>query len=194
MPILQRRKKLIITIIVLAAMLVLIAVGVALLLRPNKLPSQVSAPNTSKQTAPNKDTTNVTPSDAATISTSSTGPAADPQSLKSIDIQPLAITVFYSKGTPGFEYSVLKTADKTQYVQFTSPNLVGTKCTNDQGAFASIIKNPSSNETQTVNQIVKVGSDTYGLSIASAGCTGNSDLLTLYQTGFKNGFSNLKSL
>jgi hypothetical protein len=191
MPILQRRNKLIITIVVLAALLVLIGVGVAMLLRPTKLPSHVTTPDTSKQIVPTKDTTNVTPSDAPT---SSTGPVVDPQSLKSIDIPPLAVTVFYSKGTPGFEFSVLKTADKTQYVQFTSPNLIGTKCTNDQGAFASIIKNPSANETQTVNQIVKVGSDTYGLSIASAGCTGNSDLLSLYQTGFKNGFSNLKSL
>ena len=191
MPILQRKKKLIITITILAALLVLIGVGLALLLRPTKLPTHVDAPSTSKQTVPTRDTTNVTPSDAPT---SSIGPAVDPQLLKSIDIQPLAITVFYSKGTPGFEFSVLKTADKTQYVQFTSPNLVGTKCTDDQGTFASIIKNPSSNETQTVNQIVKVGGDTYGLSIASAGCTGNSDLLTLYQTGFKNGFSNLKSL
>ncbi len=185
----QRRKILIITIIVLAV--VLIIVGISLLLKQSHKPAAVTTPDTSKQATPTKDSTNATKSD---IPSATSVPVVDPQTLNSIDIQPLAITIFYSKGTPSFEFTVLKTGDKTQYVQFTSPNLVGTKCTNDQGVFASIIKNPSANETQTITQTVKVADDTYGLSVASASCTPNSDLLTQYQTGFKNGFSYLKAL
>jgi hypothetical protein len=185
------KRGLIVAIIVLAVTLV--AVGAIVLAKKPSQPSTVTTPDTSKQTTPSKDTTTETD---ATESNSSTTPASsvDPQTLTSVDITPLSVTVFYSKGTPGFEFTVLKTANKTQYVQFTSSDLVGTKCTNDQGAFASIIKNPSADEMQTTSQTVKVGSDTYGLSLASTGCTGNTDLLTEYQTGFKNGFSNLKAL
>jgi hypothetical protein len=173
---------------------VVLVIGVMLLVKKPQQPSKVATPDTSKQTTPAKDTATNTDT-AKTDATSGTpGPVVDPATLNSIDIEPLAITVFYSKGTPGFEFTVLKTADKTQYIQFTSPNLIGTKCTNDQGAFASIIKNPSSNEIQTTTQTVNVGSDSYGLSLASTSCTSNTDLLTEYQTGFKNGFSNLKAL
>lgn len=189
MPTIQRRKILIVTIIVLAV--VLVVVVVSLLLGQARKPANITAPVSSKQTPPSKEVKNPTESDTPVDTTQ---PVVDPATLASVAIEPLAITVFYLKGTPGFEFTVLKTADKTQYVQFTSPDLIGTKCTNDQGDFASIIKNPSSSETQTTTQTVKVGSDTYGLSLASPGCTGNTELLTKYQTGFKNGFSNLKTL
>ena len=187
MPKMQRRKRLIVIIIVLAIGFV---VALGLLIKQFQRPTPVSTPAISKQSTPSTDTKPIKP-DTSPVTTA---PTVDPLTLNSIDIQPMAITVYYSKGTPGFEFTVLKTGDKTQYVQFTSPKLVGTKCTNDQGVFASIIKNPSVNETQTIVQMVKVGDDTYGLSLASASCTDNSDLLTQYQTGFKNGFSNLKAL
>jgi len=185
------KRGLIVAIIVLAV--ILVAVGAIVLAKKPSQPSTVTTPDTSKQATPSKDTTtetDATESDAPTASASS----VDPQTLTSVDITPLAVTVFYSKGTPGFEFTVLKTANKTQYVQFTSSDLIGTKCTNDQGAFASIIKNPSADEMQTTSQTVKVGSDSYGLSLASTGCTSNTDLFAEYQTGFKNGFSSLKAL
>jgi hypothetical protein len=182
-----------IVIIVIVAVALLV-VG-AVFLTKKSSPVATNATDTSKVT-PAKDTTSATNvTDATPATTPSTAaPPVDPQTLTSIDVQPLGVTVFYSKGTPGFQYSVLKTADKTQYVEFTSADLVGTKCTDDQGVFASIIKNPSSTESQTTSQTVKIGNDTYGLSLASASCTSNADLLAQYQTGFKNGFANLKAL
>ncbi|MDB5179509.1 MAG: hypothetical protein JWN12_141 [Candidatus Saccharibacteria bacterium] len=186
----KSKRGLIVIIIVLG--IVLLVVGAVVL---TKKTTQPSATDTSKQVTAAKDTTTETDvTDGVSSATASTTPAVDPGTLTSVDIAPFGVTVFYSKGTPGFEFTVLKTADRTQYVQFTSSDLVGTKCTNDQGAFASIIKNPSTSEAQTTSQTTKVGNDTYGLSLASAGCTGNADLLTQYQTGFKNGFTSLKAL
>lgn len=189
----QSKRGLIVTIII--VVIVLLVAGAAVLTRKSNQASITPATDTSKNAAPTKDTTTETDvTDAPSSTTQTTTPAVDPATLTSIDVAPLGVTVFYSKGTPGFEFTVLKTADQTQYAQFTSSDLVGTKCTDDQGAFASIIKNPSANEAQTTSQTVKVGNDTYGLSLASAGCTGNPDLLTQYQTGFKNGFASLKAL
>lgn len=190
---LRSKTGLFVTIVILG--IVLVIVGAIVLTKKPQDTSTTTTTDTSKTTSPAKDTT--TETDAANESSTPTQTpvtTVDPETLTSIDIEPLGITVFYSKGTPGFEFSVLKTADQTQYVEFTSSDLVGTKCTDDQGAFASIIKNPSSNEAQTTSQTVKVGNDTYGLSLASAGCTSNADLLNQYQEGFKNGFSSLKAL
>lgn len=189
---LQGRTGLIITIVVLG--IVLLVVGFVSL---TKKPTQPVSTNTdnSKNTSEAKTTPPETSStEASSTATKTTSPTVDPESLTSIAIEPMNIAVFYSKGTPGFEFSVQKTANGTQYVEFTSPDLIGTKCTDDNGVFATIIKNPSSNEAQTVSQTIKVGDDTYGLSLASAGCTGDQALLTQYQTGFKNGFSSLKIL
>jgi hypothetical protein len=186
----QGKRSLIVAIIVLVV--VLLVVGAIVLAKKINQPSTTGTANTSKQGAPAKDTTTQTA--ATNQNSSTTNPVVDPNTLTSIDVAPLGVTIFYSKGTPGFEFSVLKTADQTQYAQFTSSNLVGTKCTDDQGAFASIVKNPSTNETQTISQTVKVGNNTYGLSLASTSCTGNAGLLAQYQTGFKNGFASLKAL
>lgn len=189
----QRKTGLIVAIVVLAVVLLVVA---AVVLTKKTAPSTTTnTTDTSKEVAPPKDTTTETDAtETAPTTTKTDSPAVDPESLTSVAIEPLGITVFYSKGTPGFEFTVLKTADKTQYVQFTSSDLIGTKCTDDEGAFASIIKNPSENEAQTTSEIVKVGSDTYGLSLASPGCTSNGTLLTQYQSGFKNGFTSLKAL
>lgn len=119
----------------------------------------------------------------------------DPATLSSIDIEALSITVFYTKGLPGFEYVIKKTADNTQYIEFTAPQLVGTKCTDDTGSFATIIKNPTSPENQsTISATTKVGDDTYGLSLAGKNCTPDEALLDKYQTAFSNGFSSLKAM
>lgn len=159
----------------------------------NDTSKQQAAKTTDEQTKTNTDAQTGTNSDTTQVQSQT--PVADPATLSSVDVAPLGITVSYTKGTPGFEYTVDKTADNTQYVEFTSTDLVGTKCTDDEGLIASIIENPTSTENQTtISQTIKVGSNTYGLSLASPGCTANTDLLTQYQAGFKDGFSSLKAL
>ncbi|RWZ78857.1 MAG: hypothetical protein EOT05_03880 [Candidatus Microsaccharimonas sossegonensis] len=175
--------------------IVLVVIGAVLLTKKPQDTAKTNPTDTTKNAPTTKN--NPTETDAANVSASATQASAtsvDPATLTSIDISPLGIAVFYSKGTPGFTFTVLKTANQTQYVEFASSNLIGTKCTNDQGAFASIIKNPSSTETQTTSQTVTLGNDTYGLSLSSAGCTSNVDLLNQYQDGFKTGFSRLKAI
>lgn len=118
----------------------------------------------------------------------------DPASFSSIVIAPIGVEVFYSKGTQGFQYAVLKTDSGTQYVEFSTESLVGTRCTDDRGAFASIVKNPSSSESQTTTVSTKIGNDTYGLSLASDTCTNDADLLAEYQAAFKAGFGSLRAV
>lgn len=120
---------------------------------------------------------------------------ADPASLSSIDIEPLGVAVLYTKGIPGFEFAVKRTASGTQYVEFSAPELVGTKCTDDQGVFLSIVKNPSGNEDDsTITSETKVGSDTYGLALSGNNCTSDQALFAQYQTAFSNGFSSMRPL
>ena len=193
----QRKSGLIVTIVILAV--VLIGVGItAFAINANK-----STPPTSTDVSSDKspDITKDAPStDNDTESTPDKNEPtevkkADPATLTSVAIEPLGITVFYTKGTPGFDFSIKRAANKTQYVEFTSTDLVGTKCTNDEGLIASIIKNPSSNEDQaTISQTIKLGSDTYGLSLAGKGCTSNAALLDEYQSAFRDGFSSLSTM
>lgn len=121
-----------------------------------------------------------------------TDEAPDPQLFSSIVITQMDIEVFYSKGIPGFSYKILRTPAGTQYVEFSSEDLIGTKCTGDEGVFASVIKNPSSAEESTVTATVKIDLDSYGLSLESDACTGDASLLTSYQSAFKNGFGSLR--
>lgn len=118
--------------------------------------------------------------------------APDPEVFSSIVISQMDIEVFYSKGIPGFNYKILRTPAGTQYVEFSSDSLIGTKCTGDEGVFASVIKNPSPAEESTVTSTTKIGLDSYGLSLESDACTGDSGLLASYQAAFKNGFGSLR--
>lgn len=118
----------------------------------------------------------------------------DPASFASIIIDAQSIEVFYSKGIQGFSYRVLRTASGTQFTEFYTDTLKGTKCTDDDGVFASIIKNPSEQESQTVTSTTKIGADTYGLSLMGDTCTGDVDTLIKYQTAFKNGFGSLREV
>jgi len=122
-------------------------------------------------------------------------PAVDPATLASIAVEPLGVTISYTKGIQAFGYEVKRTADSTIYAEFSADDLIGTKCTDDTGLFASIIKNPTSTEDQTIlANTVKLGGDTYGLSLAGEGCTSDGKLLREYQSAFSNGFSSLRSL
>lgn len=187
----QGRTGLIVTIIALAVTLGV--VGAIVLLQNLNRPAVVIDPGTSTEST-NEETKTEETSDETTGEQTTTE-AVDPSTLNSIDIEPLEITVFYTKGTPGFEFAVKRTADRTEYVEFSSPDLVGTKCTDDTGVFASIIKNPASSEDQTaVAQKKTVGSDTYELSLAGKNCASDQTLLEEYQAAFSNGFSQLKAM
>lgn len=187
----QSKTGLIITIVALA--LTVIIVGTIAILQNMNQPVATNQPETVVDTS-NEETS--TPDEVEEEETPNvTTPAVDPASLNSIDIEPLAITVFYTKGTPGFDFAVERAADSTQYVEFSSPNLVGTKCTDDEGVFVSIIKNPVSSDDQSIySQKVTVGSDVYALSLAGKNCTSDEVLLVEYQTAFSNGFGQLKAM
>ena len=187
----QSKTGLIVTIIVLA-ITVIAVMTVSFLMRTNKTPATETKDTSSQVTETAKPSTDTKTEDTDEEPAAAT---VDPTTLSSIAVEPLGVTVFYTKGTPGFDFAVKRTADRTLYAEFTSPELIGTKCTDDEGLFASIIKNPTSDENQTtISQTTKVGSDTYGLSLASNGCTRNESLLKEYQDGFKAGFSSLKTI
>ena len=119
----------------------------------------------------------------------------DPATLSSVDIQPFGITVSYETGIPGFEYTIHRSANQTEYVDFSSAELIGTKCTNDTGIFASITKNPSSDEDKTLLiSMTKVGNDSYGLSLPESTCTSNVQLFEQFQASFKDAFGALKAI
>jgi hypothetical protein len=200
----QSKKKLVVIIALLVG--VMLVIGAVYAKRNSQLAAESTTGASSQEpvgeavtdSAADNSTTDATDSDAETKpGTETSTPDAtpvDPETLSSVDIEPLSIIVFYAKGTPGFEFLVNRTADQTQYVDFTSPDLVGTKCTDDAGIFASIIKNPATESQTTITQTVKVAGDTYGLSLAGVGCTSDVALLGQYQDAFSYGFSSLVAL
>lgn len=143
-------------------------------------------PSTTAPTTPTKpDTSNTDKDSESTL---------DPATVSTVAIQPMELTVSYVKGTPGFEFFVMRTAAGTQYVEFSSPDLAGTKCTNDKGVFASIIEAPSDNESTTLSKTTTVEGTKYGLSLADATCTSDTELLKQFQSSFSDAFSLLKKL
>jgi len=192
MGIMQSRKKRMVTIIVLTALVLLI--GGAALAKSLSGSSSKSAPTQTPATTSSSGAQAETDGDQTTKTEAAVTPAVDPATLNSIAVEPLAINVFYTKGVPGFDFTVKRTTDGTQYVEFSNSDLIGTKCTGDIGPFASIIKNPTATALPTVTETVKVGSDTYGLSLAAKDCTANATLLDQYQTAFTNGFKSLTAL
>lgn len=151
---------------------------------------------TTTQQSSNTDTPkpSTTTTDGDKNSTTPPAPKLDPSTVSTIDIQPMSITVSYVKGIDAFEYEVLRNPNGTQYVEFRSTDLVGTKCTNDQGAFASILANPTDDEASTLSQKTVVDGTTYGLSLAASTCTSNPDLLAKYQKSFSDAFTLLKKM
>ena len=132
-----------------------------------------------------------TPNEETTITSE---PELDPATVNTIDIEPMELTVSYGKGSGGFEYEVLRTTNGTRYVEFRSPTLIGTKCTNDEGAFASILANPDSNESTTLTKTTTVEETKYGLSLESSTCTSDEAKLQAYQKSFSDAFSLLKKM
>lgn len=159
---------------------------------------------TPEQEATSSSTSSQDTSAASSDSTDATASADDPDTpvssppsddaFGSITIDALEITVYYTKGIGAFEYVISRTSSGTQYVQFTSSSLVGTKCTDDTGEFAVIIENPSEAERQTLQATTTVGTTEYGLSLTGGTCTADEQLLEQYQAAFKNGFSSLRAV
>ena len=120
--------------------------------------------------------------------------AVDPARVTTVNIDPMAITVSYIKGIGGFDFEVKRTPNGTKFVTFSSTKLVGTKCTNDTGEFASIIDSPGANETATLAKTTVVDGMTYGLSLADETCTPDTALLKQYQDSFSQAFTLLKKM
>jgi len=122
-------------------------------------------------------------------------PTIDPTTVSSVDIESLGITVSYLKGISGFSYSIDQTGSGTKFVDFVSDSLKGTKCTDDEGVFATIIQSADSNEDQATIALTKVvNGETYGLSLPSNTCTADTALFAQYQQSFKDAFGLLKAL
>jgi cytoskeletal protein RodZ len=137
-------------------------------------------------------TTTPEPTKPTTDETDST--AIDPATVSTIDVTPMELTVSYVKGAGAFEYEVLRTPSGAKYVEFRSAELAGTKCTNDQGAFASILANPDNTESATLTKTTTIDDTKYGLSLASDSCTSNPEALKAYQKSFSDAFSLLKKI
>lgn len=119
----------------------------------------------------------------------------DPATVSTVAIEQLGVSVAYIKGLSGFSYSINQSTDGTQYAAFSSDQLAGTKCTDDVGVFATIVKNPQSQEDQTTLSARKTVNGTlYGLSLPSATCTSDSALFSQYQASFKDAFGLIQPL
>lgn len=151
-----------------------------------------SEDTSSKTDTSTKDTDTATPESSSTKDVTGQTSTLDPATVGSIDIAPMAITVSYVKGVGGFEFEVHRTPSGTQYVDFLSADLVGTKCTDDQGVFATILESPASDEQATLSKTIKLDSTTYGLSLATTTCTGDATKFSAYQQSFSDAFNLLK--
>ena len=188
--------KLIATIVSLAVTILLVVVLV-FWLRGSGVDEEVTeTATTSSETTPEPQATTEPDVDATADESVAAAPEAeiDRTNISTIDITPLDISVAYVKGIPGFEFFVQRATNGTQYVEFSSEDLKGTKCTDDQGIFATIVKNPSEIEAQSLTATQKVGVDTYGLSLSEATCTSDAELLDRYQTSFAEAFSLIEAI
>ena len=119
----------------------------------------------------------------------------DPSTTSTVDIEPLAVTVSYVRGIPGFEFMVQRTQNGTQFVEFSSPELVGTKCTDDTGIFATIVADVTSDaDRSTLEKTTTVNGETFGLTLPDSTCTSDVALFEQYQASFSDAFGLLKPL
>jgi len=133
------------------------------------------------------------PSTALASSTSQPTPP-DPSTIKQLHIAQLGLVIDYANTLPGMSYSIGKTTAGTTYVQLSNTQLIGDKCTDDDGVFATILKDPTVTDSVTVSMVTKVGDVTYGLALPSGACTGNLALFNQYQASMKQDFSFLRSV
>lgn len=192
------RKKLFTTIVVVALVVLIIAiVAVAQSLQSNEPPTSTeTSQNETPAITDEGETTDMPATDESeeTVPETVEEPAIDPATVATIDIEPISLTVSFIKGAGGFGYEVFRTAGGTKYVQFSSEKLIGTKCTDDEGQFASIIESPSADEGATLAKTTTVDGTTYGLSLADPTCTSDAGLLKQFQDAFSQPFTLLKKM
>lgn len=152
-----------------------------------------SSSDSSKDADTSKDTESDLPGDVELPKpTTEEATTLDPATVSTVTIAPMEIVVSYVKGPGGFEYEVLRTSNGTRYVEFRSAELIGTKCTNDTGKFASILANPNATESATISKTTTVGDVKYGLALEGVTCTSDVSKLQAYQKSFSDAFSLLK--
>lgn len=156
--------------------------------------SSVEKPNDSTNQDTKPEAQDDTNPEAQADESTNEEPKLDPATVGTVDISPMEITVSYVKGVGGFEYQVLRTSNGTRYVEFRSAELAGTKCTDDEGKFASILANPNDTEGATITKTTTVDDTKYGLSLEGAACTSDKDKLENYQKSFSDAFSLLKKM
>ena len=190
------RRKLFTALAVLGTLLLIVTVIVVAKVMSNNDSSVPTQTTTQDTAAVNDDANNGKTDEPATVKpeTPAEQLAIDPDKVASVAIEPMSITVSYMKGVGGFDYEVLRTGSGTKYVEFSSTKLAGTKCTNDEGQFASIIEKPSKDEATTLAKTTMVDGTEYGLSLADSTCTSDSALLKQYQDAFSSAFSLLKKM
>ncbi len=194
------KRKLVTTIVVIVALiLVVVTIAIANSIANKNDPylqskTEETSDTTKDAAEESTDTTDSENSSSIAETTSEPKSTIDPETLTTVNIEPMSLTVSYVKGVGGFEYSVMRRPNGTQYVEFYSSELAGTKCTGDQGAFASILEAPSSDEASTLSKKTTIGTTTYGLSLSATSCTGNPDLLAQYQKSFSDAFTLLKKM
>lgn len=187
------RKKLFIVLAVVLALLVIAISTLVIKSFATSTPSE--APSSTTETKPSvSETAGSTDRTPATSEEAKEEPEINPELVSTVVIEPMALSVPYLKAAGGFSFVVLRAAGGTQYVQFSSPSLIGTKCTNDEGVFATIIEAPSSDEALTLAKTVSVDGTTYGLSLADTTCTADTELLKQYQEAFSQPFASLKKM
>ena len=176
----------------------LVVIGAIALFRLNAEQDPYVAQESSKSEDTSQDET---PSDSSSgddsaenTSQPDSQPTIDPSAVSTVDIVPMSITVSYVKGIGGFQYEVLRAANGTRYVEFRSASLVGKKCTNDMGTFASIIANPTDSESTGLAKTTTVEDVKYGLALADRTCTTDIAKLEAYQKSFSDAFELLKKL
>lgn len=189
------KRTLIIVLSILAVLLVVVGV-VALISAMNPSESDPYKATSTTETINETDTT-TEPEPVETTEPEETNTeevTIDPATVSTIDITPMAITVSYVKGIGGFSFQVYRSADGTRYVEFSTEELAGTKCTDDTGVFASILEDPKDETSGTLDQKVTVDGTLYGLALPSDTCTNDASLLEEYQTSFSDAFPLLKKM
>jgi hypothetical protein len=121
-------------------------------------------------------------------------PTIDPANISRIEVKPLELSAAYVRGIPGFSFSVDRTASGTRYVEFQSESLIGSQCTDDKGAFASIIVNPSNQDGPALTITKVIDGTTYALSLPDDTCTSDVTLFKQYQSAFRDAFALLERL
>ncbi len=186
-------------VLIIGGVLLLIALSIVVLQAVRQPATNTSSPVTESRTkdeggvpqsSPQQD---ATPKDDTSKEVVQDAPI-DPATLSTLDIPQAGISVSYVKGVGPFEYEVRRSIDGRTYVALMNSDLIGTKCSDDDGTFVSILESPNDSEKATVAKSVTVDGVEYGLSVASPTCTSAPDLLTRYQSAFIVPFSLLKTL